>query len=63
MAPLIDDSTLPIAQRKDVRSYTNHPIEKYVAYGKLRPSYRAFVTQQDSFQIPQITHDALKDPK
>ena len=38
MAPLIDDSTLPIAQRKGVRSYTNHPIENYVAYDILNKS-------------------------
>lgn len=39
MEPLIDDLILPIDRRKGVRSCTNHPIEKYVAYCRFHPSY------------------------
>ena len=39
VSPTIDDLDLPIAHRKSVRTCTNHPIEKYVAYGKLTPMY------------------------
>ena len=59
----IDDLDLPIAHRKGVRSCTNHPIEKYVAYGKLTPMYRAFVSSLDLIQIPTDIYEALKDPK
>ena len=45
---MIDDSDLPIAHRKWVHGCTEHPIQRYVAYGKLSPSYKAFVTNLDS---------------
>lgn len=38
--PMVDDLNLPIALRKGVRGCTEHPIGKYVAYGKLLPSYK-----------------------
>ena len=60
--PFIDDSDLPIAKRKGVRACTNHPIGKYVAYGKLQPAYRAFISALDSAQIPNSIQEALKDP-
>lgn len=60
--PIIDDFDLPIAQRKGVRSCTKHPIERYVAYGKLHPSYRSFVANLDQTQIPNSIHEALKIP-
>lgn len=51
LAPMIDDSDLPIAHRKGVRGCTKHPIERYVAYGKLSPSYKAFVTNLDNVKV------------
>ena len=61
LMPVVDDSSLPIAQRKGVRGCTSHPIERYVAYGNLLPSYRAFVSQIDNVQIPNSIQEALKD--
>ena len=37
-----------------------HPIEKYLAYGKLLPSYRAFVSNLDSIHVPNSIQKALK---
>ena len=34
-APMIDDSDFPIAHKKGVHRCTEHPIQRYVAYGKL----------------------------
>nr|KYP58512.1 hypothetical protein KK1_013922 [Cajanus cajan] len=49
----IDDIDIPIALRKGVRSCTQHPIEKYVSYGKLSKGYRSFVAALDSTNIPR----------
>ncbi|XP_019183944.1 PREDICTED: uncharacterized protein LOC109178848 [Ipomoea nil] len=59
----IDDLDLPIAHRKGVGTCTSHPIERYVAYGKLTPMYRAFVVSLDLVQIPTSIYEALRDPK
>lgn len=59
----INDLDLPIALRKGVRKRTNHPIKKYVAYGKLTPMYRAFVSSLNLVQIPTNIYEALKYPK
>lgn len=53
-APMIDDSDLPIALRKGVHGCTEHPIERYVAYGKLSPSYKAFVMNMDGVKVPEF---------
>ena len=47
-----DYFNIPIALRKGVRSYTIHPISKYVSYQKLYPSYRTFTTNLVSVEIP-----------
>ncbi|PKA63925.1 Retrovirus-related Pol polyprotein from transposon TNT 1-94 [Apostasia shenzhenica] len=60
--PLVDDSNQPIAHRKGVRRCTGHPIERFVAYGKLLPSYRVFVSNLDSVQVPNSIQEALKVP-
>ena len=62
-APMIDDSDLPIAHRKGVRGCTKHPIQRYVAYGKLSPSYKAFVMNLDSVKVPEYIQEALMRPK
>ena len=62
-ALMIDDSDLPIAHRKGVYGCTEHPIQRYVAYGKLSPSYKAFVMNQDSVKVPKSIQEALMRPK
>ena len=41
----VDDSNLPIAIRKGVRSCTQHPLSKYVSYKNLPPIFHAFTSQ------------------
>jgi len=36
---VMDDLDVPIAVRKGVRIYTNHPTGRFVSYGRLSPSY------------------------
>ncbi|KAL5553897.1 hypothetical protein UlMin_041298 [Ulmus minor] len=60
--PFVDGSDLPIAQGKGVRECIAHPIEKYVAFRKLLPSYKAFVSNLDGVQIPTTIQEALKVP-
>ncbi|KAL5564967.1 hypothetical protein UlMin_028131 [Ulmus minor] len=62
LVPFFDDFDLPISQRKGVQECTAHLIEKYVAYGKLLSSYRAFVSNLDNVQIPTTVQEALNDP-
>jgi hypothetical protein len=60
-ASVIDDSNIPIALRKGVRSCTSHPINKFVSYEGLSPTYHAFVSAIYSVQIPKSIEEALKD--
>ncbi|KAJ7969147.1 Retrovirus-related Pol polyprotein from transposon TNT 1-94 [Quillaja saponaria] len=62
-SPVIDDTNLPIAIRKAVRTCTHHPISNHVSYKSLSPSYRAFVSTLSSVSIPQDWEEALADPK
>ncbi|KAJ1395404.1 Gag-polypeptide of LTR copia-type [Sesbania bispinosa] len=59
----IDDIDIPIALRKGVRSCTQHPIEKYVSYGKLSQGYRSFVAALDNTHIPRNVQEALQQPE
>ncbi|KAM0942393.1 putative RNA-directed DNA polymerase [Dioscorea sansibarensis] len=61
--PMIDDSNLPIAYRKGVRRCTEHAIQRYVAYGKLAPSYKSFVTNLDNVKVPESIQEALMRPE
>jgi hypothetical protein len=54
---------MPIAQRKGVRSCTQHPISNFVSYQHLSPSYRSFVSKLSSVSIPQNLQEAISDPK
>jgi hypothetical protein len=56
-----DDSDIPIAIRKGVKSCTNHPINRFVSYEGLSLSYHAFVSALDNVQVPKSTEEALKD--
>lgn len=57
------DIDIPIAKRKGVRTCTQHPIERYVSYGKLSQSYRSFVAAVDSVEIPRNIQEALQKPE
>ena len=61
-APIMDNVDIPIALRKGVGSCTMHPIENFVNYDSLSPSYKAFVTALDGVQVPNSIHEALKHP-
>ena len=51
---------LPIAQRKGVRSCTQHPLRNYISYSNLSPKFQAFVTSLDSINVPNYVYEALK---
>ncbi|KAK8290339.1 hypothetical protein V6Z12_D07G254400, partial [Gossypium hirsutum] len=51
---------LPIVVRKGTRSCTQHPISRFVSYGNLSKSYKAFVTNVDSVKIPKNIEEALE---
>ena len=51
---------LPIAQRKGVRSCTQHPLRSYISYSNLSSKFQAFVTSLDSIKIPNSVYEALK---
>lgn len=62
-APLIDDLDIPIALRKSVRTYTKHPICRFVTYDGLSQSYKAFVSALDSVQVLKSIQEALGNPE
>lgn len=47
-----DDSNLPIAVRKGVRSCTQHLLSNYVSYENLSPVFCAFTSQLSYMEIP-----------
>lgn len=58
------DLDLPIAQMKDIRSCTLHPISNFVFYHMLSSSFKAFVTGLlSSDSVPRNIHEALMIPK
>ncbi|RVX21434.1 Retrovirus-related Pol polyprotein from transposon RE1 [Vitis vinifera] len=61
--PLLDevsnDLDFPIALRKGVRSCTKHPIQNFVSYNELSPSYRAFAMKITEVKVPTTIHEAL----
>jgi hypothetical protein len=58
--PEVDDSELPIAVRKGVRSCTQHLLSNYVSYENLSPVFHAFTSQLSCMEIPNTVQDALK---
>lgn len=54
-----DKLVLPIAIRKKPRSYTRHPIERFVSYQALSLKYCAFVTYLDSVWVPSNIDEAM----
>lgn len=61
--PMFNDLDQPIALRKEKRSCTQHPINNFVSYDKLSPSYKAFATTLTDINVPKGIHDALTQPK
>jgi len=61
IASITDDSNIPIALRKGVRSCTSHPISRFVSYRGLSSSYHALVPAINSVQVPNSIEEALKD--
>ncbi|KAE8656802.1 ATP-dependent zinc metalloprotease FTSH 3 [Hibiscus syriacus] len=60
-SPTLDD--FPIAIRKGVRQCIKHPIEKFVGYNSLMPSFQAFTANLDKEHVPTSIAEALKDSK
>ncbi|KAK0585307.1 hypothetical protein LWI29_026584 [Acer saccharum] len=52
-----EDLNLPIAVRKGTRSCTHHSIVDYVSYHKLSPSFKVFVSNLSSVEIPNDSTD------
>ena len=61
--PIFDNSDLPIAVRKGVRSCTKHPISNFISYEKLSPTFRAFTCELTKIEIPRDIQEALRVPK
>lgn len=59
----IDDSNVPIALRKGIRTYTQHPMFQIVSSHYLSTTFDSFGAQTSSVSISQTLRDALKDPK
>ena len=58
-----DDSSLPIALRKGIRSTRNpHPIYNFLSYNRLSPSYFSFVSAVSPITIPKNVFEALVHP-
>jgi hypothetical protein len=63
VVPVVNDTSLPIAQRKGVRSCTHHPVCNFVSYQHLSSPYRSFVSKLSSVSVPRNLQEALSDPK
>jgi hypothetical protein len=50
--PVVNDTSLPIAQRKGVRSCTHHPISDFVSYQHLSSPHRSFVSKLSFVSVP-----------
>jgi len=61
--PVVNDSSLPTAQRKGVRSCTHHPVSDIVSYQHLSSPYRSFVSKLSSVSVPRNLQEAFNDPK
>lgn len=57
------DLEVPIALEKDVGSWTQHPISKFISYPNKSSLFRAFTSNISSVVIPKSIDEALKIPK
>jgi len=61
---VVNDTSLPIAQRKRVRSCTHHPVYDFVSYQHhLSSPYHSFVPKLSFESVPRNLQEALSDPK
>jgi hypothetical protein len=60
---VVNDTSLPIAQRKGVRSCTHHLISDFVSYQHLSSPYWSFVSKLSSMSVPRNVQEELSDPK
>ena len=58
-----DELNLLNANKKGVRSCTNHLIYNFTSYKSLSLGYRVFVTSLTDIQIPNNIQEALQIPK
>ena len=58
-----NDLDIPIALRKGTRTCTKYPIQKFVSYSKLSPSFLAFTKKLSEEEIPNSIHEALSVPR
>lgn len=56
---LLEFDYVPIGKRKGVRQCTKYPIQRYAAYGKLMPSFKAFTACLDEEHVPKNIEEAL----
>jgi hypothetical protein len=61
--PVVNDTSLPVAQRKGVRSCTHHPVSDFFSYQHLSSPYRSFVSKLSSVSVPINLQEALNYPK
>jgi hypothetical protein len=61
--PVVNYTSLPVAQRKGVRSCTQHLISYFVFYQHLSSPCHSFVSKLSSMPVPRNVQDALSDPK
>jgi hypothetical protein len=57
--PVVNDTSLPIAQRNGVRSCTHHLVSDFVSYQHLSSPYRSFVSKLSSVSVPRNLQEAL----
>lgn len=57
------DFNVPIALRKGARSYTMHPIAKYVSFHRLSQNYRTFTFTLSNVALPKTIQEALSHTK
>jgi hypothetical protein len=60
---VVNDTSLPIAQRKGVRACTHHPVSDFASYEHLSSSYRSFVSKLSSMSVSRNLQKALSDSK
>lgn len=58
----IPTDDLSIALRNHPRSYTTHPISKYVSYNTLSPKFHAITTNLDKIIIPKDIDEIWEIP-
>lgn len=60
-SPIPNDLGLPIAVKKWVRSYTQHPLSNYLSYYRPSQNHKSFLTSLDTIVILKSVDEALKD--